>query len=545
MAGKEIIYNQEARNKVLNGVNKLANAVKATLGPKGRNAILDKAFGAPLVTKDGVTVAKEIELKDKFENMGAQMVKEVASKTSDIAGDGTTTATVLAQAIYTEGLKYLAGGMNAMDLKRGIDKATTAVVEDLRKMSRKVEDKKEIEQVGTISANGDNEVGALIADAMDKVGKEGVITVEEAKSMDTTLELVEGMQFDRGYLSPYFVTDAERMEAQLESPLILIYDKKISNMRDIIPILEQIAKKGKSLLIISEDIEGEALATLVVNKLRGTLKCAAVKAPGFGDRRKAMLEDVAILTGGEVISEDLGRKLESVAITDLGTAKKVIIDKDNTTIVEGSGKKAAIQGRISQIKAQIEETSSDYDREKLQERLAKLAGGVAVIKVGAATEPEMKEKKARVEDALHATRAAVEEGFLPGGGVALLRCIDKLDRLDLPGDQRFGVKIVQKALEEPIRQIAENAGLEGGIVVEKVKGLKGSQGFNAATDEYEDMLKAGIIDPTKVTRFALQNAASVSGLLLTTEVMVAEIPEEKKPMPGGPGGMPHGMDDMM
>ncbi len=545
MAGKEIIYNQEARNQVLNGVNKLANAVKATLGPKGRNAILDKAFGAPLVTKDGVTVAKEIELKDKFENMGAQMVKEVASKTSDIAGDGTTTATVLAQAIYTEGLKYLAGGMNAMDLKRGIDKATTAVVEDLRKMSRKVEDKKEIEQVGTISANGDNEVGALIADAMDKVGKEGVITVEEAKSMDTTLELVEGMQFDRGYLSPYFVTDAERMEAQLESPLILIYDKKISNMRDIIPILEQIAKKGKSLLIISEDIEGEALATLVVNKLRGTLKCAAVKAPGFGDRRKAMLEDVAILTGGEVISEDLGRKLESVAITDLGTAKKVIIDKDNTTIVEGSGKKAAIQGRISQIKAQIEETTSDYDREKLQERLAKLAGGVAVIKVGAATEPEMKEKKARVEDALHATRAAVEEGFLPGGGVALLRCIDKLDRLDLPGDQRFGVKIVQKALEEPIRQIAENAGLEGGIVVEKVKGLKGSQGFNAATDEYEDMLKAGIIDPTKVTRFALQNAASVSGLLLTTEVMVAEIPEEKKPMPGGPGGMPHGMDDMM
>ncbi|HQM73481.1 MAG TPA: chaperonin GroEL, partial [Deltaproteobacteria bacterium] len=489
--------------------------------------------------------AKEIELKDKFENMGAQMVREVASKTSDVAGDGTTTATVLAQAIYTEGLKYLAAGMNAMDLKRGIDKATSAIVDDLKKMSKSVEDKKEIEQVGTISANGDNEVGALIADAMDKVGKEGVITVEEAKSMDTTLELVEGMQFDRGYLSPYFVTDAERMETVLEDPYLLIYDKKISNMRDLIPILESIAKEGRALLIIAEDIEGEALATLVVNKLRGTLKCAAVKAPGFGDRRKAMLEDVAILTGGEVISEDLGRKLESVAITDLGTAKKVIIDKDNTTIVEGSGKKAAIQGRISQIKAQIEETSSDYDREKLQERLAKLAGGVAVIKVGAATEPEMKEKKARVEDALHATRAAVEEGFLPGGGVALLRCIDKLDRLDLPGDQRFGVKIVQKALEEPIRQIAENAGLEGGIVVEKVKGLKGSQGFNAATDEYEDMLKAGIIDPTKVTRFALQNAASVSGLLLTTEVMVAEIPEEKKPMPGGPGGMPHGMDDMM
>ena len=541
MPAKEILYDATAREKIAKGVNTLADAVKVTLGPRGRNVVLEKKWGAPTVTKDGVTVAKEIELKDKFENMGAQMVKEVASKTSDIAGDGTTTATVLAQAIYTEGLKYLAGGMNAMDLKRGIDKATTAVVEDLRKMSRKVEDKKEIEQVGTISANGDNEVGALIADAMDKVGKEGVITVEEAKSMDTTLELVEGMQFDRGYLSPYFVTDAERMEAQLESPLILIYDKKISNMRDIIPILEQIAKKGKSLLIISEDIEGEALATLVVNKLRGTLKCAAVKAPGFGDRRKAMLEDVAILTGGEVISEDLGRKLESVAITDLGTAKKVIIDKDNTTIVEGSGKKAAIQGRISQIKAQIEETSSDYDREKLQERLAKLAGGVAVIKVGAATEPEMKEKKARVEDALHATRAAVEEGFIAGGGVALLRCIDKLSKLDLPGDQNFGVKIIQKALEEPLRQIAVNAGNEGGIVVEKVKALKGNVGFNADAEEYEDMVKAGIIDPTKVARSALQNAASVAGLLLTTEVMVAELPEDKPPMPM-PGG--HGMPDM-
>ena len=541
MAGKEIIYNQEARNRVLSGVNKLANAVKATLGPKGRNAILDKAFGAPLVTKDGVTVAKEIELKDKFENMGAQMVKEVASKTSDIAGDGTTTATVLAQAIYTEGLKYLAGGMNAMDLKRGIDRATAAIVEDLKKMSRKVEDKKEIEQVGTISANGDSEVGSLIADAMDKVGKEGVITVEEAKSMDTTLELVEGMQFDRGYLSPYFVTDAERMEAQLESPLILIYDKKISNMRDIIPILEQIAKKGKALLIIAEDIEGEALATLVVNKLRGTLKCAAVKAPGFGDRRKAMLEDIAILTGGQVTSEDLGRKLESATVADLGKAKKVVIDKDNTTIVEGSGKSKDIQGRITQIKAQIEETTSDYDREKLQERLAKLAGGVAVIKVGAATEPEMKEKKARVEDALHATRAAVEEGFIAGGGVALLRCIDKLSKLDLPGDQVFGVKIIQKALEEPLRQIAVNAGMEGGIVVEKVKALKGNVGFNADAEEYEDMVKAGIIDPTKVARSALQNAASVAGLLLTTEVMVAEIPEEKPsmPMPGG-----HGMPDM-
>jgi chaperonin GroEL len=435
--------------------------------------------------------------------------------------------------------------MNAMDLKRGIDKATAAIVEDLKKMSRKVEDKKEIEQVGTISSNGDTEVGQIIADAMDKVGKEGVITVEEAKGMETTLELVEGMQFDRGYLSPYFVTDAERMETVLEDPYMLIYDKKISNMRDIIPVLESIAKEGRQLLIIAEDIEGEALATLVVNKLRGTLKCAAVKAPGFGDRRKAMLEDVAILTGGQVISEDLGRKLESATNADLGKAKKVVIDKDNTTIVEGAGKSKDIQGRISQIKAQIEETTSDYDREKLQERLAKLAGGVAVIKVGAATEPEMKEKKARVEDALHATRAAVEEGFLPGGGVALLRCIDKLNSLDLPGDQKFGVKIVQKALEEPIRQIAENAGLEGGIVVEKVKSLKGSHGFNAADDEYEDLLKAGIIDPTKVTRFALQNAASVAGLLLTTEVMVAEIPEEKKSMPGGPGGMPHGMDDMM
>ncbi len=544
MAGKEIIYSQEARVRVLTGVNKLANAVKATLGPKGRNAILDKTFGAPTVTKDGVTVAKEIELKDKFENMGAQMVKEVASKTSDVAGDGTTTATVLAQAIYTEGLKYLAGGMNAMDLKRGIDKATSAIVAELKKMSKKVEDKKEIEQVGTISANGDFEVGTLIADAMDKVGKEGVITVEEAKSMDTTLDLVEGMQFDRGYLSPYFVTDAERMETVLESPYILIYDKKISNMRDIIPILEQIAKKGKALLIISEDIEGEALATLVVNKLRGTLKCSAVKAPGFGDRRKAMLEDIAILTGGQVVSEDLGRKLESVTLADLGTAKKIIIDKDNSTIVEGAGKRSDIQGRINQIKAQIEETTSDYDKEKLQERLAKLAGGVAVIKVGAATEPEMKEKKARVEDALHATRAAVEEGFIAGGGVALLRCIDKLDKLSLPGEQQFGVKIVQKALEEPLRQIAVNAGMEGGIVVEKVKGLKGNSGFNAETEEYEDLVKAGIIDPTKVARSALQNAASVAGLLLTTEVMVAEIPEEKgqgagpgMPDMGGMGGM--------
>ena len=545
MAGKEIIYSQEARARVLNGVDKLANAVKATLGPKGRNAILDKMFGAPTVTKDGVSVAKEIELKDKFENMGAQMVKEVASKTSDVAGDGTTTATVLAQAIYREGLKYLAGGMNAMDLKRGIDKATVKVVEELKKMSKSVEDKKEIQQVGTISANGDTEVGEMIADAMDKVGKEGVITVEEAKGMETTLELVEGMQFDRGYLSPYFVTDAERMEAVMEDPYILIYDKKISNMRDIIPVLEQIAKEGRAMVIISEDVEGEALATLVVNKLRGTLKCSAVKAPGFGDRRKAMLEDIAILTGGQVISEDMGRKLDSVTVVDLGTAKRVIIDKDNTTIVEGAGSSKDIQGRIAQIKAQIEESTSDYDREKLQERLAKLAGGVAVIKVGAATEPEMKEKKARVEDALHATRAAVEEGFLAGGGVALLRCIKKLDELEVDGDQIFGVKIIQKSLEEPIRQIAVNAGLEGGIVVEKVKGLKGNEGFNADREEYEDMLKAGIIDPTKVARSALQNAASVAGLLLTTEVMVAEIPEEKPAggMPGG--GMPPDMGGMM
>jgi len=545
MSAKKIIYSEEARSKMLTGVNKLADAVKTTLGPKGRNAILDKMFGAPTVTKDGVTVAKEIELKDKFENMGAQMVKEVASNTSDIAGDGTTTATVLAQAIYTEGLKYLAAGMNAMDLKRGIDKATAAVVEELKKMSKSVEDKKEIEQVGTISANGDTEVGQMIADAMDKVGKEGVITVEEAKGMETTLDLVEGMQFDRGYLSPYFVTDAERMEAVLEDPYVLIYDKKISNMRDLIPVLEQIAKEGRALLIIAEDIEGEALATLVVNKLRGTLKCAAVKAPGFGDRRKAMLEDIAILTGGQVISEELGRKLESATVVDLGTAKRVIIDKDNTTIVEGAGSSSSIQGRITQIKAQIEESTSDYDREKLQERLAKLAGGVAVIKVGAATEPEMKEKKARVEDALHATRAAVEEGFLAGGGVALLRCIKKLDGFKADGDQAFGVKIVQKALEEPLRQIAVNAGLEGGIVVEKVKGLKDNEGFNADTETYEDLLKAGIIDPTKVARSALQNAASVAGLLLTTEVMVAEIPEEK-PAPGHPGaGMPPDMGGMM
>jgi len=542
MAAKEIIYGTEAREKVKTGVDKLANAVKVTMGPKGRNAVLDKMYGAPTVTKDGVSVAKEIELKDKFENMGAQMVKEVASKTSDIAGDGTTTATVLAQAVYTEGLKYLAAGMNAMDLKRGIDVATACVVENLKSMSKAVEDSKEIEQVGTISANGDAEIGKLIAEAMDVVGKEGVITVEEAKGMETSLTTVEGMQFDRGYLSPYFVTDPERMEAALENAYILIYDKKISNMRDIVPVLETIAREGRQLLIIAEDIEGEALATLVVNKLRGTLKIAAVKAPGFGDRRKAMLEDIAILTGGQVISEDLGRKLDSASVEDLGIAKKIVIDKDNTTIVEGAGSADDIKARIAQIKAQIEETSSDYDREKLQERLAKLAGGVAVIKVGAATEPEMKEKKARVEDALHATRAAVEEGFLPGGGLALLRCIDKLADLKPAGDQVYGVRIIQKSLEEPMRQIAKNAGLEAGIVIEKVKSLKGNEGFNAATEEYEDMLKAGIIDPTKVTRSALQHAASVSGLMLTTEVMVAELPEDKPAMPampdmGGMGGM--------
>ena len=549
MAGKDIIYGSEARGKVKSGVDQLANAVKATLGPKGRNAVLDKMFGAPTVTKDGVSVAKEIELKDKFENMGAQMVKEVASKTSDVAGDGTTTATVLAQAIYTEGLKYLAAGMNAMDLKRGIDVATAAVVNELKTMSKSVEDSKEIEQVGTISANGDAEVGKMIAEAMDKVGKEGVITVEEAKGMETSLNTVEGMQFDRGYLSPYFVTDADRMEAVMEDVYLLIYDKKISNMRDIVPILENIAKEGRQLLIISEDIEGEALATLVVNKLRGTLKVAAVKAPGFGDRRKAMLEDIAILTGGQVISEDLGRKLESASVADLGKAKKVVIDKDNTTIVEGSGAAEDIKARIGQIKAQIEESSSDYDREKLQERLAKLAGGVAVIKVGAATEPEMKEKKARVEDALHATRAAVEEGFLAGGGVSLLRCIDILENVKAEGDQAFGIKIVQKSLEEPLRQIATNAGLEAGIVVEKVKLLKGTEGFNAATEEYEDMIKAGIIDPTKVTRSALQNAASVSGLMLTTEVMITEHVEDKPagggmPDMGGMGGMGGGMPMM-
>ena len=538
---KEIKYEQAARDLLLKGVNTLADAVKVTLGPKGRNVILEKSFGAPLVTKDGVTVAKKIELVNRFENMGAQMVKEVASKTSDVAGDGTTTATLLAQAIYREGSKLVAAGNNPMELKRGIEKAVEVVVKELAKLSKPTKDQKEIAQVGTISANNDDTIGNIIAEAMNKVGKEGVITVEEAKSMETTLDIVEGMQFDRGYLSPYFVTDAERMEVVLDDPYILMHEKKISNMKEMLPILEQIAKMGKPFLIISEDIEGEALATLVVNKLRGTLKCAAVKAPGFGDRRKAMLEDMAILTGGTAISEDLGLNLEKITLNDLGSAKRITIDKDNTTIVDGGGTKSALEGRVKTIRAQIEETTSDYDREKLQERLAKLIGGVAVINVGAATEAEMKEKKARVEDALNATRAAVEEGIIPGGGVALLRVIPALEKLKLEGGQQFGVNIVKRALEEPIRWIANNAGLEGSIVVEKVKNGKEAFGLNAQTEVYEDLIKAGIIDPTKVTRCALQNAASVSSLLLTTEAMIAEKPKEDK---GGPmmppGGMPPG-----
>ena len=534
MGAKILLYDEEARKSVLKGVNTLADAVKVTLGPKGRNVIIDKSFGSPTVTKDGVTVAKEIELEDKFENMGAQMVKEVASKTSDVAGDGTTTATLLAQAIYREGVKAVAAGSNPMDVKRGIDKAVEVVVKELGKMSKPTKDQKEIAQVGTISANNDETIGNIIAGAMDKVGKEGVITVEEAKGLETELEIVEGMQFDRGYLSPYFVTNADKMLVALEDALILIYEKKISGMKDLLPILEQIAKMGRPLLIIAEDIEGEALATLVVNKIRGTLHVAAVKAPGFGDRRKAMLEDIAILTGGKMISEDMGYKLENVKLEDLGRAKKITIDKDNTTIIDGAGKRADLEGRVKQIRAQIEETTSDYDREKLQERLAKLVGGVAVIKVGAATESEMKEKKARVEDALHATRAAVEEGIVAGGGVAYLRTLPALTKLELGGDEQIGVNIVKKAIEEPIKMIACNAGLEGSIVVEKVKEKKGSYGFNARTDEYEDMISAGVIDPTKVTRFALQNAASVSGLLLTTQCMIADKPEEK----GAGGGMP-------
>jgi chaperonin GroEL len=545
---KELRFSQEARNAILRGVNILADVVKVTLGPKGRNVILEKSFGSPTVTKDGVTVAKEIELEDKFENMGAQMVKEVASKTSDTAGDGTTTATVLAQAIYREGSKVVAAGANPMDVKRGIDLAVEEVIKELKKLSKPTKDQKEISQVGKISANNDETIGNIIAEAMNKVGKEGVITVEEAKGMETTLDVVEGMQFDRGYLSPYFVTDPEKMVAVLEDVYILLNEKKISNMKDMLPILEQIAKMGKPLLILAEDVEGEALATLVVNKLRGTLKCCSVKAPGFGDRRKAMMEDIAILTGGRLISEDLGIKLENIKLNDLGRAKRITIDKDNTTIVDGAGDKDDIEARVKQIRAQIEETTSDYDREKLQERLAKIIGGVAVINVGAATETEMKEKKARVEDALNATRAAVEEGIVPGGGVAYLRCLGALDKMKLEGDQKIGVDLVKRALEEPIRQIANNAGQEGSVVTEKVRNEKGAFGFDAAQDEYTDMIKAGIIDPTKVVRLALQNAASVASLMITTEAVVAEKPEKKAPYPamppgGGMGGM-GGMGDM-
>jgi len=547
MAAKDLVFSHSARSAILKGVNTLADAVKVTLGPRGRNVVIEKSFGSPTITKDGVTVAKEIELENKFENMGAQMVKEVASKTSDVAGDGTTTATVLAQAIFREGSKLVAAGHNPMDLKRGIEKAVEVAIGELKKLSKPVKEKKEIAQVGTISANGETTIGEIIAEAMEKVGKEGVITVEEAKGMETQLNVVEGMQFDRGYLSPYFVTDAERMECVVEDAFVLIHEKKISNMRDLLPVLEKIAKMGRPLLIIAEDVEGEALATLVVNKLRGTLQAAAVKAPGFGDRRKAMLDDIAVLTGGKLIAEELGIKLETVDVKDLGRAKRIVIDKENTTIIDGAGKKDSIEGRIKQIRAQIEETTSDYDREKLQERLAKLAGGVAVINVGAATETEMKEKKARVEDALHATRAAVEEGVVPGGGVAYMRTLAALEKLKLEGDQMFGVKLVKRSLEEPLRQIAANAGVEGSIVVEKVKNGSGAFGFNAATETYEDLVKAGVIDPTKVSRIAIQNASSIASLMLTTEAMIAEKPREEKPMgmpPGGMGGM-GGMEGMM
>src|SRR5829696_6412429 len=532
---KQVIHGEESRAAILRGVNQLADAVKITLGPKGRNVVLDKKFGSPTITKDGVTVAKEIELKDSLENMGAQMVREVASKTSDVAGDGTTTATVLAQAIFREGVKTVAAGANPMALKRGIDKAVERATAEIKKMAKPVKGEM-IAQVGTISANGDATIGALIAEAMDKVGKDGVITVEESKTMETDLEFVEGMQFDRGYLSPYFVTDPESMEAVLEDPVILISEKKITSMRDILPVLEQAAKQARPMLIIAEDVEGEALATLVVNKLRGTINVAAVKAPGFGDRRKAMLEDIAVLTGGQVVSEDLGIKLENVKLEDLGRAKKVTIDKDNTTIVEGNGKASDIEGRVKTLRAQIEETSSDYDREKMQERLAKLVGGVAVIKVGAATETEMKEKKARVEDAMHATRAAVEEGIVPGGGVTLVRAGKALDSLKLDGDQGVGVALIRKAIEEPLRWIATNAGQEGSIVVQKVKDGKGEEGYNAQDDKMEDLIAAGVIDPVKVVRTALQNASSIASLLLTTEALVSEIPEEKKEAPSMPGG---------
>ncbi|HJV36940.1 chaperonin GroEL [Geomonas sp.] len=545
MGAKIIKFDQEGRNAILKGVNTLADAVKVTLGPKGRNVVIEKSYGAPLITKDGVTVAKEIELEDKFENMGAQLVKEVASKTSDVAGDGTTTATVLAQAIYRQGSKLVAAGHNPMEIKRGIDQAVETLVGELKNISKPIKDHKEIAQVGTISANNDKTIGDIIAQAMEKVGKEGVITVEEAKAMETTLETVEGMQFDRGYLSPYFVTDPERMEATLENATILIHDKKISNMKDLLPVLEQTAKSGRPLLIIAEDIEGEALATLVVNKLRGVLNVCAVKAPGFGDRRKAMLEDIAILTGGKVISEEVGFKLENTTYDMLGTAKRVTIDKDNTTIIDGNGAEVEIQARVKMIRAQVEESTSDYDKEKLQERLAKLVGGVAVIKVGAATEVEMKEKKARVEDALHATRAAVDEGIVPGGGVAYLRAMSSLDKLQLPTEQQFGVNVIKRAVEEPIRQIAQNAGVDGSIVVDKVKNGQGSFGYNAADDVYVDMLQVGIIDPTKVSRTALQNAASVAGLMMTTEALIADKPKEEAPlMPSMPGGMGGGMGMM-
>jgi chaperonin GroEL len=540
MAAKQICYGSEAREKMLKGVNTLANAVKVTLGPKGNNVVLEKSFGSPLVTKDGVTVAKEIELEGKFENMGAQMVKQVASKTSDTAGDGTTTATILAQAIYNEGQKLVAAGTNPMALKRGLDKSVTLVVKALQQQSKPTKDKKEIMQVGSISANNDEFIGQLISDAMEKVGKEGVITVEEAKGMETTLEVVEGMQFDRGYISPYFVTDPEKMVSVLEEPYILLNEKKVSNMKDMVPLLEQVARMGKPLLIIAEDVDGEALATLIVNKLRGTLKVAAVKAPGFGDRRKAMLQDIAILTGGQMISEDLGIKLENITVNDLGKCKTIRIDKDNTTIVDGAGKKADIEGRLKQIRAEIEETTSDYDREKLQERLAKLVGGVAVINIGAATETEMKEKKARVEDALNATRAAVEEGIVPGGGVALLRCIPALDKTDAKGEEKLGVKLLKRALDEPLRQLAVNAGHEGSVVLNKVLEGKDDFGFNAASEAFENLMTSGVIDPTKVVRFALQNAASVAGLMLTTEAMISEKPEKKK----APDMPTPDMDDM-
>jgi len=541
---KQLLYSDEARRKILSGVEQLAAAVKVTLGPKGRNVVIDKKFGSPTITKDGVTVAKEIDLEDPFENMGAQMVKEVAEKTSDIAGDGTTTATVLAESIYREGLKNVTAGSNPMELKRGIEKAVIKIVEELGKLSTPIKDKKEIAQVASIAANSDNNIGEIIAEAMDKVGKDGVITVEEAKSTATTLEVVEGMQFDQGYLSPYFVTDAERMEVLLEDAYILNYEKKISSIKDILPLLEKIARAGKPLLIIAEEVDGEALATLVVNKIRGTFVACAVKAPGYGDRRKAMLEDIAILTGGKAITEDLGIKLENIDIEDLGRAKKVKIDKENTTIVEGAGKNAAINARINQLKNQIDNTDSDYDKEKLQERLAKLSGGVAVINVGAATETEMKEKKARVEDALHATKAATQEGIVPGGGVAFIRTIAVLDKLKLEGDEKIGVNIVKRAIEEPLRQIAQNAGLEGSVVVQRIKTEKTNVGYDVSQDAYVDMIEAGVIDPTKVTRSALQNAASIAALLLTTEALIADKPEKDDKMPAMPGGMGGGMGGM-